>query len=114
HVLGYGTESGGSIPIRNSVGQVVGNKLDRTGNIIITRLDEQVLQEIARRTDGLYQQIDPSGVAIENVIRLINTAEGGTLGEDERVIGIERYALFAAIALLFLSLEMLLPETKSS
>ncbi|MEM6283813.1 MAG: VWA domain-containing protein [Chloroflexota bacterium] len=114
HVLGYGTESGGSIPIRNSLGQVVGNKLDRTGNIIITRLDEQVLQEIARRTDGLYQQIDPSGVAIENVIRLINTAEGGTLGEDERVIGIERYALFAAIALLFLSLEMLLPETKTN
>ncbi|MEL6150558.1 MAG: VWA domain-containing protein [Chloroflexota bacterium] len=114
HVLGYGTDGGGSIPIRNSTGIVVGNKLDRTGNIIITRLDERLLEEIARRTDGAYYQIDPAGVAIQNVVQRINSAEGGTLGEDERVIGIERYALFAAIALLFLSLEMLLPETKSN
>lgn len=114
HVLGYGTDGGGSIPIRNSAGVVVGNKLDRNGEMIITRLDESSLERIARRTGGVYQQIDPSGTAIDNVVRLVNSAQSGSLGEEERTTGIERFALFALLSLLLLSLEMLVPETKSS
>jgi Ca-activated chloride channel homolog len=110
--VGYGTEGGGSIPIRNSAGIVVGNKLDRTGNIIVTRLDERLLRQIARRTGGVYQRVDPAGEAIQNIVRLVNAAEGSPLGENERVNGIERFTLFASLALMLLSLEMLLPETK--
>lgn len=114
HVVGFGTEGGGSIPIRDSAGAVVGNKLDRTGNIIITRIEEDNMQQIARRTGGVYQRIDPAGEAINNVARLINAADGSPLGEDERTAGVERFALFGALALMLLSLEMLLPETKES
>ncbi len=113
HVIGYGTESGGSIPIRNSSGAVVGNKLNRAGEIVVTTLEEQLLREIAEETDGFYQRIDPSGSAIEQVARLINQADGGDLDTDERTVGIERYALFGLLALVLLSLEILLPEVKS-
>lgn len=114
HVIGYGTESGGSIPIRDSGGLVVGNKLDRTGNIIITRLDETELKRIADRTGGVYQRIDPTGQSINNVVRLVNAADSSRLGEEEQTRGVERYALFAMLALVLLSLEMLLPETREA
>ena len=112
HVIGYGTESGGSIPIRDSTGSVVGNKRDRAGDLVITALEEDLLRDVAAQTNGVYQRIDPTGNAIDQVATLVNAADGGNLGEDERTLGIERYALFALGALVLLSLEMLLPEVK--
>lgn len=113
HTVGYGTVGGGSIPIRNNAGLVVGNKQDRQGNTIITVLNEPVLEALAVRTGGLYQRIDASGVAIENIITLINNAEGGMLSEEERVNGVERFVWLAGLALLLLTIEMLIPETQS-
>jgi Ca-activated chloride channel family protein len=114
HAIGYGTDGGGSIPIRNSSGLVVGNKMDRVGNIVITTLNEALLKEATSRTGGIYQSIDAADSAVSRIIRAINTSEGGALGEDETSRGVERFSLFAAIALLILSFEMVLSETKSS
>lgn len=113
HVLAYGTEAGGSIPIRNSEGLVVGNLRDRDGEIVITRLNESLLRQVANRTGGTYHRIDTSDAPVQEVIAMINALEGGALGEDDTVRGVERFALFAGLALLFLSVEMLLPESRT-
>lgn len=112
HAVGYGTLEGSSIPIRDGAGRVVGNKQDRSGNIVITRLNEDLLKFVAARTDGMYQRLDGSERVVQNLIQLINNAQGSLLGEDEKVRGIERFGWFIALTLVFLSLEMLLPETK--
>jgi Ca-activated chloride channel family protein len=114
HTLGYGTEGGGSIPIRNSAGQVVGNKQDRTGNIVISTLNASLLMDIARETDGIYQSARTNENVIPNLVSVINAAERGYLGEDEQTRGVERFGFFVALALVLLSLEMLIPETKST
>lgn len=111
HVIGYGTEAGGSIPIRNSAGLVVGNKLDRAGNVVISTLNEPLLQEISDETGGLYQRVG-QGNAIGQVIGRINGAEGDALDESNKTRGVERFPLFVALVLVLLSLEMLLPETR--
>jgi Ca-activated chloride channel homolog len=113
HVLAYGTEAGGSIPIRNSEGLVVGNKLDTTGEVVITRLNETLLRQIANRTGGSYQRVDTTDAPVQEVIATINALEGGLLGEEDNVRGVERFALFATLALMLLSIEMLLPENRS-
>jgi Ca-activated chloride channel family protein len=112
HVLAYGTEAGGSIPIRNSEGLVVGNKRNREGEVVITSLNEPLLRQIANRTGGSYHRVDTSDAPVQEVIATINALEGGALGEDDTVRGVERFALFAGLALLLLSIEMLLPENR--
>ncbi|MFZ4813085.1 MAG: VWA domain-containing protein [Phototrophicaceae bacterium] len=108
HVIGYGTDGGGSIPIRNSLGAVVGNKQDRTGEIVITRLEQEQLQQIAESTGGIYQTIDALNVAVQNVGQRIQQAEQGVLGTEEQSSGVERFPLFVAIALLCLTLDWLI------
>jgi Ca-activated chloride channel homolog len=114
HVLAYGTEAGGSIPIRNSAGQVIGNKEDRLGNIVITRLNAPLLRQIATETDGLYQRITEAPTPVQTLIDRINALDGAPLNEEDRIRGVERFALFATLSLILLSLEILTPEGRPS
>lgn len=113
HTLGYGTADGTSIPIRNSAGLVVGNQQDRTGNVVITRLEDGTMRTISAETGGLYQPFDAGGVALRNVATLINSGQSATFGSQSRMLRVERFVLFVILALLALSFEILLPETRS-
>ncbi len=113
HVLGYGSVDGASIPIRNSAGEIVGQKRDRAGNVVITTLDEATLRDVAQQTGGTYQRITPDNTEIRNLVRIVNNAEGSILGEDTETRGVERFALFVLLAVLLLSIEILLPETRT-
>ncbi|MEO0561615.1 MAG: VWA domain-containing protein [Chloroflexota bacterium] len=110
HVVAYGTEQGSSIPIRNSTGAVVGNKQDRAGDVIITRLDETLLRDIAERTGGTYQRVDRETNASSTIASIINASEGSVLGDEDTVRGVERFSIFIFLALVFLSIEILTPE----
>lgn len=52
--VGVGSRTGEPIPEIGRDGSVVGYKKDRAGRTVMTRLNEQVLQEIARVTGGRY------------------------------------------------------------
>lgn len=49
-ILGVGTKEGSPIPTES------GYKKDKTGNVVITRLNEQVLRKLADDTGGIYVQ----------------------------------------------------------
>jgi hypothetical protein len=79
----------------------------------VSRLDEEILESIAERSGGVYQRASASGVEIANLVNQIREAEAGDLGSRTATRGVERYGIFVALALLALSLEMLLPETRT-
>jgi Ca-activated chloride channel family protein len=51
--IGIGTEEGELIPVIDATGKKVFLK-DRDGNVVKTSLDEEILQEVALKTDGSY------------------------------------------------------------
>ncbi len=57
-VLSVGTPEGGAIPMGNGE-----YKTDRSGNTVITKLDEQVGKEIAQAGNGVYIHVDQTNHA---------------------------------------------------
>ncbi len=112
HTLGYGNpDEGVPIPIRTETG-LIEFKTNESGQIVLTRLHEAPLQDIADATGGLYQRAGGDTVAITNIANRINGLEGTTLATTTTPRGVERFGIFVALALMALSAEILLSETR--
>lgn len=104
--VGVGTPAGATIPERDPVtGRVMDFKRDETGEIVVSRLDETLLREIADRSGGTFLRLDQAGATG----RLVNALRGleRSAGPTGRVIEQQpRFALFVAIALLLILVDV--------
>ncbi len=107
HVLGFGTEEGDVIPIMDANGQVAEYRTDRGNNLVITRLNEPLLEEIAAAGNGQYQRVSESGVEVVNLQNTIAGVEAELLASRYQTRPVPRFEIFVALALLLLTLEML-------
>lgn len=86
---------------------------DKNGDIVVSRLDEDTLKEIARAGNGSYVHAGKEEFGLDPIIDEISRFE------DERFNSIvfeeydEQYMYFFAFALLFFVIEMLIGERKS-
>jgi len=76
YALGVGDTGGAPIPLEEG-----GFKKDASGNIVLSRLDEAVLQQVASATGGAYVRAVPSD---DDVRALYETEIRGKLGASER------------------------------
>jgi Ca-activated chloride channel homolog len=108
--VGIGTPRGGPIPDLDPVtDRQVGWKREPTGEIATSRMDAPLLQEVAKRTGGVFVDASRPGAAATVAAaarraptRARRTPGGGVPGN--------RYAWFAAVALLLLAVDALIPE----
>lgn len=100
--LGIGTEKGGSIRSGS------GYKTDRSGNVVITKLNATSLMALASKTGGKYFEITETRNDISRLINTISKIEGELM--DARVVDVSanRYFYFLLAALAFLVLDILL------
>lgn len=108
HTVGLGSVEGTPIPIRNARGNVTEYKKDEDGEIVLSKLDEGLLREIASVTGGLYL---PARMGI-NIDALLEAVASMEQSEFESKLGRrykERFMWPLAAALVFLSLEFLIP-----
>ena len=105
--IGVGSPEGKPIPMDGELLK------DRDGNIVVTRLDETVLQDVAKAGDGVYVRAGNSEFGLNPIIDDIRRME------DEKYSSIvfeefdEQFMYFMGIALLFFVLEMLIGDRKS-
>ena len=105
--IGVGSPEGKPIPMDGELLK------DKDGNIVVTRLDETVLQEVARAGNGLYVRAGNSEFGLNPIIDDIRKME------DEKYSSIvfeeydEQFMYFFAIALFFFVVEMLVGDRKS-
>ena len=67
-VLGVGMPDGAPIPVEGTNDF----RRDRDGNVVVTRLNEQMCQEIAQAGDGIYVRVDNSNAAQKAIAQEIN------------------------------------------
>jgi len=105
-VVGVGTQQGSRIPMGQNLWGAMVYKRYR-GQEVITRLDETLLRQLAQRSGGAYWHIGqkPLGALMSHLRRLPARRVEGQGGQRRR----EWFPLFAALAGLFLLLEVLLP-----
>ncbi len=112
HAIGFGSSEGEPIPIRNKNGELTGYKKDSLGEMVFSRLDEDILRQITEETGGLYFRASASGDEIDSIVESIASLETGEKEEQFELKGMERYQWFAGVALILLSAEMLICDRR--
>jgi Ca-activated chloride channel family protein len=111
YTVGYGTAEGSTIPVLDSTGKQIPKVNRANGQPVITQLSEQTLRTIAQQTGGSYARGGDGGV-IPMLINQVNALPGGKLGQQTAARQVERFEIFVLIAVLALTMEILLPETR--
>lgn len=105
--VGVGSPEGKPIPMDGELLK------DKDGEIVVTRLDEKVLQEMAQAGNGVYVRAGASEFGLNPIIENIKRME------DEMFSSIvfeefdEQFMYFLGIALVFFVIEMLVGDRRS-
>ncbi len=67
YTIGMGLPDGAPIPEYNQYGRMLGYKKDKSGNTIVTRLNEDILRRIADTGNGMYVRANNSNVGLEKI-----------------------------------------------
>jgi Ca-activated chloride channel family protein len=105
YTIGIGDPSGELIPLRGTEGAVEGYKKDRSGETVLTRLDERTLREIARITNAEYLPATRQGLELKVLYREISGLDQKAIEGEFIERKTERFPLFLAFAFLFLGLD---------
>jgi Ca-activated chloride channel family protein len=110
YTIGFGSAQGEPIPQHNAHGEVVGYKQDAQGEVVLSRLDEATLQQIAEAGGGQYYRATADGSELAALVSELDTlqkAELNTLLETERI---ERFQVFLIMALAAMIAAELIPD----
>ena len=108
-VLGVGMPDGAPIPVEGTNDF----RRDRDGNVVVTRLNEQMCQEIAQAGDGIYVRVDTSNAAQKVIAQEINKMAKADVETQVYTEFNEQFQAVAWIILLLLLAEMLILERKN-
>ncbi len=109
--IGVGNEEG--VPIPEPGG---GFRKDHTGNIVLTRLDENMLKSISAVTGGTYVRSVAGDMDLDVVYRrdIRGSMERRTIEGARRRVFEDRYQWFLAAAVFLLLSELFIPPVKPS
>ncbi|MBN2519269.1 MAG: VWA domain-containing protein [Bacteroidales bacterium] len=108
HTLGMGLPQGAPIPVGYNNYQK-----DREGNTIITKLNEQMLQQIATAGNGVYIRANNSQTGLNTLYNEINKMQKKEIETKVYSDYEDHFQLLAGIALFFIILELFILERKS-
>ncbi len=108
NTIGIGSPEGSTIPDT----QTGENKTDETGAVIISRLNEQILQQLATATKGVYVRLENPKDAVTSVSKQLDTIEKTSPDDSAFKDYINYFPWILSFALLLLLVEFAYPERK--
>ena len=106
YTIGLGTAEGEPIPLKNEKGERQGFKKDRSGQMVLTKLNQPVLERLAKETGGVYLPASPGEKEVEVILKHLH-GWGEQQFEEKMVVEREdQYQIFLIFAFLFLVAEM--------
>jgi Ca-activated chloride channel family protein len=113
HTLGMGLKKGGPIPIYNKYGNRTGYRKDREGNTVISKLNENLLMQIANSGKGTYVRANNSKAGLSSLFAEINKMEKKEIGTMVFTEYKDRFQLFIGLALILLIIDLILLRRKN-
>ncbi len=109
HAVGVGTETGQPVPDFDKEGRRVGFKRDESGQAVVSRLNMQSLEAIARGTGGRAFRLTPADTSLGGLAAAIEGMEQKTLAREFSYRRKERFQVPLAVGLVALGLALILP-----
>jgi len=106
--VGVGTPEGAPVPLFNERGAPVGHQKDAKGGVVISRLNEEILQSLAHDTSGRYVRMTLDNRDMQTIVDSVHSYEKEKF--EDRTISRheEQYPYPLAVSLLCFALEWLL------
>ena len=96
HSIGIGTSKGAPIPLPAGDGPEY--KQDENGQIVVSRLQEQTLREVAARTGGVFLAVDRPGADPDPVLAAIGNMDRRSFAGETLDLQAERFQWPLAVA----------------
>lgn len=110
--IGAGTAQGAPIPARDNFGQLKGYKKDKSGQIVMSRVNTDFLRELAAAGQGAYYNASFSGDEVRQLETDLGKLEKTEFESDFMKKYDERFQIPLFIAFVLLILEMSMTERK--
>ena len=112
YTIGMGLPDGAPIPEYNQYGHQMGYRKDRQGNTIITKLNEQMLQQIAAAGNGIYVRASNSNVGLGKIYDDINKLDKTEIDAKVFTDYEDQFQWFVAAAIILLLIEIFVSSGK--
>ncbi|MFA7082103.1 MAG: VWA domain-containing protein [Bacteroidales bacterium] len=113
NTIGFGLPEGALIPVVKSGQGKIEYKKDANGSYVITKLNEDILKNIASIGNGEYIRANNSSIGLDNVLARINKMEKNEYEAVAYKDYESRFYIFAFLAMVFLIIEFLVFEKKN-
>jgi Ca-activated chloride channel family protein len=114
YTVGVGTADGTTIPLyEEGTGDLIGYKRDNEGQVVTTKLQSQILRNIAQQGNGEYYSIERGNDGIDAFLARMDELEKGEFASQEYADYKNQYQWMGALSLLLLFTSMLLPSSRS-
>lgn len=103
HTLGIGTTRGSPIPLEDEEHRF---KQDQEGRVVVSKVNEVVLERLATETGGIYIPVSSPGVAPTAITQAISAMERRSFENESLEVSAERFQWPLAMAALALVLHL--------
>jgi len=111
--IGMGLPEGAPIPLYNNYGSQTGFKKDSKGQTVITKLDEDMLRQIAAAGNGAYARANNASTGLNKIFDDLSQIQKKEIETKQFTDYEHRFQIYLALALIFLVLELLISTRKS-
>ncbi|HVN81390.1 MAG TPA: VWA domain-containing protein [Terriglobia bacterium] len=110
YALGIGTAAGQPIPLHDDKGNVVGYKKSEEGSVVVSRLEESTLANLASVTGGQYFRATPGEEEVERIAGLISQMDRKEFQSRQYLTLVDRFQIPLGIGLFLVVLEMVVTD----
>ena len=109
HTIGIGSNTGSLIPIISQNGNQIEYKRDKSGKLITSVLNQNILREIASAGNGKYFHFSNDGQTYNDVNKAIDSMEKRAINSHEYSEYEDRYQPLAFVSFLLFSISFVVP-----
>jgi Ca-activated chloride channel homolog len=113
NTIGIGSENGVPIPEYNG-GMQIGFKKDRDGKTIISKLNSDLLKQIAGKANGVYAQATNADIGLNAILDKINELDKKKIESQQYSDYEDQFQVFFLFALVIFLIEFLISERVST
>lgn len=111
--IGIGSTTGSQIPIMGRNGQITDWRRDSEGNVVTTRLNEDMLRDIAKAGNGIYVHSVNGNAAIDELVKQLSKLDSQKFGAAQFTSYKSQFQYPLAAGLLLILLEVFIFERKN-
>ena len=106
--IGVGTSQGAPIPLFDAQGKPAGHQRDKKGAVVMSRLNEGILRNLAVDSGGEYISLTTDDADIAVIARRVQQYEKEKLGDKKYASIEEQYPFFLLVSFICFALEWVL------